>query len=61
MEKTPMFWEKYVLLKLDRDFGGIYRFLNQPYPAGPNQYLERIEQNMARLKTRMSSNQMQTA
>ena len=61
MEKTPMFWEKYVQRKLDRDFGSIHRFLNQPYPAGPNQYLERIEQNMTRLKARISSNQMQTA
>src|SRR5579859_3452523 len=26
--KTPVFWEKYVQLKLNRDFGGLYRFCN---------------------------------
>jgi hypothetical protein len=61
MQKTPMFWEKYVQPKLDRDFGGLYRFLNQPYPSGSNEYLQRIEQNMKRLKARMHSDHMQTA
>src|SRR6266705_1578035 len=46
MQKTPGFWEKYVLLKLDRDFGGLHRFLNDPYPSGPNDYLERIQTNI---------------
>jgi len=50
MQKTPMFWEKYVQLKLNRDFGGLYRFLNDPYPHGSNHYLERIEANMDRLR-----------
>jgi len=53
MRKTPAFWEKYVLVKLDRDFGGLHRFLNDPYPSGRNEYLERIELNMERLKQRM--------
>ena len=61
MQKTPMFWEKYVQPKLDRDFGGLLRFLNQPYPSGSNEYLQRIEQNMKRLKARMHSDHMQTA
>lgn len=50
MRKTPVFWEKYVLRKLDRDFGGMHRFLNLPFPDGPNEYLERISNNMERLK-----------
>ena len=54
MRKTPSFWEKYVLLKLDRDFGGLYRYLNDPYPSGPNEYLQRIETNMERLKGKMA-------
>ena len=54
MNKTPAFWAKFVLVKLDRDFGGLHRFLNDPYPSGPNQYLERIEANMDRLKRRMA-------
>jgi len=52
MRKTPAFWEGYVQVKLNRDFGGLHRFLNDPYPHGPNHYLERIEANMARLRQR---------
>jgi hypothetical protein len=50
MRKTPDFWEKFVQVKLDRDFGGLHRFLNDPYPKGPNEYLDRIEANMERLR-----------
>ena len=50
IEKTPAFWEGFVKPKLERDFGGLYRFLNDPYPDGPNPYLERITSNIARLK-----------
>lgn len=50
IKKTPDFWEAFVRPKLERDFGGIYRFLNKPYPDGPNCYLERIEANMQRLR-----------
>lgn len=46
MEKTPTFWETYVLQKLNQEFGGMYRFLSSPYPEGPNFYLERIEANL---------------
>jgi hypothetical protein len=48
--KTPKFWEGYVRPKLERDFGGLYRFLNDPYPSGPNYYLDRVEANIARLR-----------
>lgn len=50
MQKTPAFWEKYVQVKLNRDFSGVYRFLNDPYPHGPNEYLARIEANMKKLR-----------
>jgi len=50
MQKTPAFWEKYVQVKLNRDFGGLYRFLNDPYPHGPNWYLQRVEENMEKLR-----------
>lgn len=50
MRRTPAFWENYVRPKLDRDFGGLYAFLNEPYPNGPNAYLMRIEANLARLR-----------
>jgi hypothetical protein len=52
--KTPAFWENYVQLKLDREFGGLHRFLRQPYPSGPNYYFERIETNMDRLRRRLA-------
>ena len=50
MLKTPTFWEKYVQIKLNRDFSGMYRFLNEPYADGPNEYLGRIEANMKKLR-----------
>jgi len=52
MQKTPTFWEKFVRLKLDRDFGGLHQFLNDPYPSGPNSYFDRIEANIERLRQR---------
>ena len=61
MSKTPMFWQKYVLVKLERDFGGLFNFLNDPYPDGRNEYIERIEANMNRLRGSMAGSAMQTA
>jgi hypothetical protein len=55
MQKTPTFWEKYVQVKLNRDFGGIYRFLNDPYPTGPNYYLQRIEANIKKLREQIGT------
>jgi hypothetical protein len=50
MQKTPEFWASYVQTRLDRVFGGLHRFLSDPYPSGPNFYLERIEANMERVR-----------
>lgn len=50
MRKTPDFWEGYVRPRIDLEFLGLYKFLNVPYPDGPNPYLQRIEDNMARIK-----------
>jgi len=55
LRKTPAFWEGYVQIKLNRDFGGLYRFLNIPYPHGANDYLERVEANMARIRQRLAA------
>jgi hypothetical protein len=55
MQKTPAFWEKYVQVKLSRDFGGLYRFLSDPYPSGPNYYLDRIEANMKKLRQQIGA------
>jgi hypothetical protein len=50
LAKTPIFWENYVKPKLDRELGGLHRFLNNPYPEGPNWYLDRIENNIEKLR-----------
>jgi hypothetical protein len=50
IRKTPAFWEKYVVPKIEKDFRGEYRFLSDPYPDGPNEYLKKIEANIARVK-----------
>ncbi len=55
MQKTPTFWDKFVQLKLSRDFSGLHNFLQEPYPSGPNPYMDRIEANMNRLKGLMVS------
>jgi hypothetical protein len=54
MQKTPVFWEKYVQPKLNRDFGCMYRFLNDPFPVGQNYYLTQIEANMERLRQKLA-------
>lgn len=55
IQNTPGFWRNYVLPKLTKDFGGLHRFLNQPYPDGANWYLDRIEANMARIKEQVAA------
>jgi hypothetical protein len=50
IQRTPGFWVDYVLPKLDKDFSGIHRFLNDPYPNGPSWYVQRIEANMRRIR-----------
>jgi len=50
LRKTPDFWEKYVKGKFEREFNGQYRFLNDPFPDGRNEYLEKVEANIQRLR-----------
>jgi hypothetical protein len=54
-QKTPLFWEKYVIPKIDRDFLGLYRFLARPYPDGPNEYIDRIRANIDRLERQLNA------
>ncbi len=51
-ERTPQFWQKFVLRKLESDFQAMYRFLARPYPHGPNLYLEAVERNIAEIRRR---------
>lgn len=55
MQKTPIFWDNYVRRKIDHDFQHLYSSLNDPYPDGPNPYLNRIEANMARLRRELAA------
>jgi hypothetical protein len=55
MQKTPLFWENYVRNKINREFMGLYRFLNDPYPDGPNYYIDRVESNIARLRRELAA------
>ncbi len=50
IQRTPGFWRDFVRPKLEKDFGGLHRFLSQPYPDGPNWYLDRIAANMDRIR-----------
>ncbi|MEW6157717.1 MAG: hypothetical protein AB1813_09805 [Verrucomicrobiota bacterium] len=54
VQKTPMFWEKYVQPKINLDFRALYRFLNHPYPDGPNFYIDRITENIDRLRNSLN-------
>jgi hypothetical protein len=55
MRKTPAFYESFVKIKIDRDYGGLYRYLNDPYPDGPNFYIDAIEANLKRLEQKLAS------
>lgn len=57
MMRTPIFWERSIRLKLDNELLGLWRFLNEPYPDGPNEYVVRIEANMERIKRRYGAAQ----
>lgn len=61
IRKTPAFWQQYVLPKIDRDFQGLYRFLAMPHPHGPNWFIDRIEENLARLKSMFPAARQATA
>lgn len=52
VERTPAFWQKFVLPKLESDFQAVYRFLARPYPHGPNPYLEAAERNIQKIRER---------
>jgi hypothetical protein len=55
VQKTPLFWEKYVKSKIEKEFLGLYRFLSEPYPDGPNPYMKEIEANVARIQRELAN------
>lgn len=52
-QNTPIFWEKYVVPKINGDFIGLYHFLEHGHAE--NLYLARIRANIARLQAENSS------
>ena len=52
--RTPAFWHKVVRPKLEKDFLGLCRFLEET-PGGPNSYLEAVERNIAVIAARVRS------
>lgn len=55
IERTPAFWRKLVLPKLEGDFQAVYRFLAHPYPAGPNAYMDAVEANIEKIRQRSAT------
>ena len=43
---TPSFFSDYVIPKLQNDYQNVLRLLNNPYPDGPNPYLEQIQRHL---------------
>lgn len=50
VSSTPQFWYQFVLPRLKVDYSGVYKLLNNPWPDGPNVYLEQAEANIDALK-----------
>lgn len=50
IRRTPQFWEHHVKARINGEFGALYRFLEDPYPGGPNEYLDRIAANLERIR-----------
>ena len=55
MRSTQGFWEHFVLPKINDDFRRLYLFLNDPYPGGPNSFVQRIERNLQRLQQKLAA------
>lgn len=54
IRRTPEFWRKTVLPKLERDFEGVYRYLSAPYPNGHNDYIAAVARNIALIEARIA-------
>lgn len=50
IESTPQFFEQLVKPKLEQEFHGVFQLLNDPFPDGPNPYLERIQRHLENIE-----------
>jgi len=57
---TPFFWSKFVLPRLEREYTGLYHYLERPYPGGTNVYLESAKKNIAKIKRRLARRKAKT-
>lgn len=55
IRKTPAFWEKFVVPKLQSEFGGVANVLADPYPDGANPYFDAINANIALIRRRLAA------
>ena len=55
LRRTPGFWRDVARPRIETELGGLYRFLADPYPDGRNEYLARIEANVARAERLIST------
>jgi hypothetical protein len=49
LAQTPTFWRTFVLPRLEGACAGLYHYLREPWPDGPNPYVEQAEANVARI------------
>ncbi len=52
--RTPAFWTKVVMPRLQEDFQAAYRYLAKPYPRGPNRYIESVNANIVLIEARIA-------
>ena len=50
ISSTPQFWFQFVLPRLKKDYGAVYKLLNSPYPDGNNVYIQHAEANIETLR-----------
>jgi hypothetical protein len=53
VRRTPGFWTHFVKPKLEKEFQGVYRFLERPLNSGRNDYIEAVEENFAKINRRI--------
>ena len=51
ISSTPQFWYQFVLPRLRGDYSGVYKLLNNPWPDGPNVYVQNAEANIEQLQS----------
>ena len=54
IQKTPAFWDKFVVPKINIQFEGLHKYLNEPYPDGPNEYMNHVQANIDQLRRRLN-------